>query len=81
MVFSKLFHRTPTAGTVNGFESHERHSSPEVPIDEKGPVEETNTTLHTYDGEESIYAQDGVKKAQATTIVWTKKALIVAYFL
>ena len=33
------------------------------------------------DGESIQSAQEGVKKARATTIVWTRKALVIAYAL
>lgn len=48
---------------------------------EKGQVHETNTVLITEEGEESTLAQDGVKKAQATTIYWTRNSLVIAYAL
>lgn len=45
-------------------------------------VDVTNTTIHAPDGE-SIDSEipDGVKQAQATTIVWSGNALIVVYAL
>lgn len=46
------------------------------------PVDVTNTTIRAPDGE-SVDAEipDGVKQAQATTIVWSRNALIVVYAL
>jgi len=46
------------------------------------PVDVTNTTVHAPGGE-SIDSDipDGVKQAQATTIVWSGNALIVVYAL
>lgn len=55
---------------------------PEYLHDSKGVVEETNTALNTGDSDDdSSFKQDGVKKAQATTIVWSRNALIIAYCL
>lgn len=51
----------------------------EVEDEKKDPVEAPNTELVTDDGESISSGNDGVKKAQATTIVWTRGALIVAY--
>ena len=75
MAFSKLFDsrsQQPEPYHADGSDTYEG---------EKGPIDATNTVLNTEDGEQSTLAQDGVKKAQATTIVWTRKALIVAYAL
>lgn len=49
--------------------------------DDKQPATEENLDLRNSDGESISSGQDGVKKAQATTIVWTKGALITAYGL
>lgn len=58
---------------------------PDIPTDGssdgKDPVDTSNEELNTGDGDSISSAQDGVKKAQATTIVWTRNALIVAYAL
>lgn len=52
--------------SVEALDSPERHSS--TPRDEDGkPVLTTG--------------QDGVKKAQATTIAWSRKALLLVYAL
>jgi hypothetical protein len=37
--------------------------------------------LNNVDGDSIVSSQDGVKKAQATTVVWTRKSLIVVYAL
>lgn len=71
-------------------ESSEKHEhSLELPgreVEEqhgdKSVVETTNTALNTGDDEDdSDSVQDGVKRAQATTIVWSRNSLIVAYGL
>ncbi len=48
---------------------------------EKNLDEEQNNDLNSSDGESLSSGQDGVKMAQATTIVWTRKSLIIAYGL
>lgn len=51
-------------------------------LERKDPSEEEKHDYDTSDGESmNSAAQDGVKKAQATTIVWTRGALFTAYGL
>lgn len=55
---------------------------PELEEAKKDPADVTNSYLNVDDGGSvASSAPDGVKKAQATTIVWTRKALIIAYGL
>ena len=57
------------------------HSPTDNANDEKGPVDASNNELYDSDGHSISSAQDGIKKAQATTIVWTRNALIFSYGL
>lgn len=55
--------------------------SPALGVDEKG-IESSDIQLQTGDrGGLSETAGDGVKAARATTIVWSKHALLLAYGL
>ena len=76
---SKLSH-TPVAGP-NLPESEEKVPQAGYPDGQQDPVDASNTYLYDSDGESISSGQDGVKKAQATTIVWTRNALIIAYAL
>jgi len=51
--------------------------------DPKASLDISNNAVLTGDAESAgeKVTQDGVKKVQATTIVWTRRALIVAYGL
>ena len=66
---------------ATGQESEYPDVLPDGLSDGKDPVEASNEELNTGDGDSISSAQDGVKKAQATTIVWTRNALLVAYAL
>lgn len=75
----KLFNRheddsRPTEGQNDNAQSGVLES-------QQDPIWGQNKELYDSDGESISSGQDGVKKAQATTIVWTRKALIVAYAL
>jgi hypothetical protein len=63
-------------------ESPERPFPPELD-EEKKDDRDTNQNLDVYssDGDSIASGQDGVKKAQATTIVWSRNAIIFAYAL
>jgi len=59
-------------GNVSPVDEHERKTSIEV----------GNTALNTGDSDDdSINIQDGLKRQQATTIVWSRGSLIAAYVL
>lgn len=64
-------------------EMSEGGSSPyDAEHDHKSPAEEEKHDVYTSDGESvESSGQDGVKKAQATTIVWSRTALVTAYGL
>ena len=55
--------------------------TPQSESEHKDAVDSSDKDLYSNDGVSISSGQDGVKKAQATTIVWTRKALIVAYAL
>jgi hypothetical protein len=74
----KFFHRN--SDEQQTLDSQERPFPPEVD-EHKDPIEEQNKDLYSSDGESISSGQDGVKKAQATTIVWSRKSLIIAYAL
>ncbi|KAK5173924.1 uncharacterized protein LTR77_002605 [Saxophila tyrrhenica] len=65
----------------NDVSEPEDHPSPPEDGREKGLAEEQNKDIYSSDGESISSGQDGVKKAQATTIVWTRKSLVIAYAL
>ena len=54
-------------------------SGTEAVEENKDPVDAPNTEVYGSDGDSIRSGFDGVKKAQATTIVWTRKSLIIAY--
>lgn len=66
---------------LSGGTSHEQPLPPDVDNERKNPAEEETKDLYASDGESISSGQDGVKKAQATTIVWSRKALVTAYAL
>jgi hypothetical protein len=66
----------PPSGTAN-----DQPFGADVEGEHKSPTEQETKDLYTSDGESISSGQDGVKKAQATTIVWSRKALITAYGL
>ncbi|KAK3706078.1 hypothetical protein LTR37_012905 [Vermiconidia calcicola] len=61
--------------------SHFDTYSPQPESEHKDGADSSDKDLYSSDGVSISLGQDGVKKAQATTIVWTRKALIVAYAL
>ena len=79
MPLSTLFKSRVSDGARS--DSDGKRSSSGFQEETKGPIDATNTVLNTDEGEQSTLAQDGVKKAQATTIVWSRNSLIVAYVL
>ena len=74
--FQKVF-----GGREKHFDSQEHPFPPEVDDSAKSPAEEQSKDVYSSDGESIESRQDGIKKAQATTIVWTRKSLVVAYGL
>lgn len=77
MAIGRLFRSSPAPPDRTSSEQ-----SPDLENDVKNPVDATNTQLETADkGGLSDDAPDGVKAARATTIVWSKNALILAYVL
>ena len=74
----KTFRRARPDSTASVGSDNE-NSSPRT--EEKAATDESNVVRNSEDGDQVQLAQDGVKKAQATTIVWTRKALIISYGL
>lgn len=75
MTFKQAFSAKPLAPKQD-------FPSPDFEHGEKNVVEATNTQINTANqGGLSDEAGDGVKKARATTIVWSKNALILVYAL
>lgn len=78
MLFSRFFPgRTPAPGLQSG----EKNDGSGIADAHSDPVGAPNTEFDSSDGESISSGYDGVKKAQATTIVWTRNALIIAYLL
>lgn len=63
------------------FESEEKTAEREASIHQQGPVDVPHSDRYISDGDSISSGNEGLKKAQATTIVWTRTALIVAYAL
>ena len=76
-----LNHFKSSSDEPTSFGSDEPRTGIEGRDGEKGPVDASNNDLYGSDGDSISSGQDGVKKAQATTIVWTRNALITAYAL
>jgi hypothetical protein len=76
--FSRFFPSTAAGSSVQS-----EHKGDEAgAIDgQQDPVDAPNTEVYNSDGESISSGYDGVKKAQATTIVWTRNALIIAYLM
>ena len=77
-LFAGFFRPT---GDGNALESEEKSSETGVVDRQHDSVDAPNNDLYTSDGESISSGYDGVKKAQATTIVWTRNALIIAYLM
>lgn len=65
--------------TDDGAVREEDKSSGIGGVDEKHDA--PNNDPNISDGESISSGHEGVKKAQATTIVWTRNALIIAYLM
>ena len=70
------FFRSRSAGNGNVVESEDKNLETGVV-----GVDAPNNELYSSDGESISSGHDGVKKAQATTIVWTRNALLIAYLM
>jgi hypothetical protein len=69
-------------GDGNAPESEEKNSGTGVVDGQHDGVDAPNNDLYSSsDGGSISSGYDGVKKAQATTIVWTRNALIIAYLM
>lgn len=79
MAPSKLFNKSEKENDTNV--SSSRDYSQKVNDDLAAP--QTTLNQEQYSDTETVgsEADEGVKKARATTIVWTRKALFVAYAL
>ena len=71
----------PTTSNTAAQESENKGSRPDYSNDHKDSVYVPDRDLYNSDGESISSGQDGIKKAQATTIVWSRKSLIIAYAL
>lgn len=73
-----------TSGHLTDSPSSEHSPSTSIvtDVERKGVVDISDHAVLGPDGEPVNTAiQDGVKKSQATTIVWTRKALLISYGL
>ena len=72
-------HSKPGLDAVN--ERNSSGSGTNAVEENKDPVDAPDTEVYSSDEDSIRSGYDGVKKAQATTIVWTRKSLIIAYAL
>jgi hypothetical protein len=79
MGFAARFFPNSKAGLDAVDERNSSGSGTEAVEEKKDPVDAPNTEVYSSDGESVRSGYDGVKKAQATTIVWTRKSLVIAY--
>lgn len=77
-LFSSLF---PSAAAGSDLQTEDRSQDAGVEDERKMRVDAPVAEVYSSDGESIGSGYEGVKKAQATTIVWTRNALIVAYAL
>jgi uncharacterized NAD-dependent epimerase/dehydratase family protein len=76
--FSRFF---PSTAAGSGVQSEHKGDEAGAVDRQQDPTDAPNTEAYSSDGESISSGYDGVKKAQATTIVWTRNALIIAYLM
>ena len=73
-----IFGRRADPNATGPEEAYDAHSE----VESKDPAAVSNNVVKASDGETMVpTGQDGVKKALATTIVWSRSSLIVVYTL